>query len=276
MGGDRFLTDRTIKMQLGASLMAFFDQTPPSAQLLLAEAVEELVALNLGIEVWASWKKGDPDPDATDIARIRTLGATAPFVSVHVRKELWRWDPQGLSRELAFCRGIGAGTLVLHRESIGLYTPSSRPDFPAIVRFAKEAEHAGVRLALKNGRDTMWALDRVLEAIGDDPERTNLGICIDVGHAHLSQDAGRQPIRNYLERYRGQLIHIHLHDNLREEDYRLSPGEGSIDWPALLQTLDTIGYSGPGVLELKPKGDPIAAIVQARDFLTKQKIEICR
>lgn len=217
--------------------------------------------------MWASRGDGDPGPTADTIACIRALAAAAPFVSVHARRELWRWDPQGLRREISFCRMINARTLVVHRESLGLYDPSSRPDFPAIARLAAEAKDLRVRIALENGRDTLWALDHVLDEIGDDPEKTNLGICIDVGHAHLSQDAGRQPIRDYLERYRGQLIHVHLHDNLNEEDDHRLPGEGSIDWPDLLRTLSAVGYHGPAVLELHPEGDPLAAIVKAREFL---------
>lgn len=263
-------------MQLGASLDAFFYQKDLSSRLLLVEAVEKLTSLGLGIEVWASRNNDGTETGAADIARIRTLGAAAPFVSVHVRREFWSWNPQGLNRELAFCQGIGATTLVLHRESLGLDDPSSRPDFPAIARFAKEAKHAGVRLALENGRDTMWALDRVLDEIGDDPEATNLGICIDIGHAHLSQDAGRQPIRSYLERYRGQIIHIHLHDNLSEEDDHLIPGAGSIDWLDFLRTLGSIGYSGPGVFELHSNGDPLEAITQARKFIADLRAELCR
>jgi len=109
-------------------------------------------------------------------------------------------------------------------------------------------------------------LDRVLDEIGHDPARTNLGICIDVGHAHLAKDAGRQPIRNYLERYRGQLIHLHLHDNMQDEDDHRLPGEGSIDWPDLLRALGVIGYEGPAVLELHSPGDPLTALKKGCEF----------
>ncbi|MCK4391952.1 sugar phosphate isomerase/epimerase [Candidatus Bipolaricaulota bacterium] len=53
------------------------------------------------------------------------------------------------------------------------------------------------------------------------------------------------------------------------DDHRL-PGEGSIDWPGLLRTIKAIGYYGPAVLELHPKGDPLAAIAEARKFLSSQ------
>ena len=230
--------------------------------------MRQIVSLDMGVEVWGTRGEGDLELGLEGVKEIRALCELAPFVSVHSRRVLWQWDPQGLSREIAFCKAIGTYTLVLHRESLGLYDPPSRPDFPAIVRLAAEARKAEVMLVLENGRDTLWALDLALDEIGDDPSKTNLGICVDVGHAHLSQDAGRQPIQNYLERYRSQLIHVHLHDNLTKEDDHLLPGEGSIDWPDLFRTLGEIGYHGPAVLELHPKGDPLAAIVKARGFLS--------
>ena len=226
-----------------------------------------IAKLGLGVEVWAThgWDIGEPATG--DVKAVRAATAEAPFVSVHARPSLWWWDPRGLRQEIAFCEAIGARTLVLHRESLGLETRSSRPDIPEIRRLAMAAREAGVMLALENGRDTLWALDAMLDALGNNPEKTNLGICIDVGHAHLSQDAGRQPVRNYLERYRGALVHLHLHDNARDLDDHRSPGEGTIDWPGVLGALENVGYEGPAVLELHPSGDPLVAIEEARAFL---------
>ncbi len=226
-----------------------------------------IASLDLGVEAWAVHAADDPEPSPVQLEAVRVAAAGTPFVSVHARPSLWRWDPLGLREEIAFCKAIGARTLVLHRESLGLETPSSHPDIPEIVRLAQAASRAGVKLALENGRDTLWALDRILDALGDSPEKTNLGICIDVGHAHLSQDAGRQPVRNYLERYRGVLVHLHLHDNRSTLDDHRAPGQGTIDWPDLLSVLEAIGYDGPAVLELHPSGDPRAAIAEAKAYL---------
>lgn len=252
---------------LGASVEGFFYGRAPSAWPTLTQAVGKIVSLGLGVEFWASRGEGDPEPIPQMMEEIRCICEKAPFVSVHAHRELWRWDPEGLKREIALCHTLGARTLVLHRTSLGLHDPSSRPDFPAIRRLLQTAQGAGVQLALENGLDSLWALDRVLDEIGHDPARTNLGICVDVGHAHLAKDAGRQPIRNYLERYRGQLVHLHLHDNMQDEDDHCLPGEGSIDWSDLLRTLAAIGYEGPAVLELHPPGDPLTALKEAREFL---------
>ena len=191
----------------------------------------------------------------------------ASHVSMHTRPENWQWNPHGLNDEVELCALIGANALILHPSSLGLEGPSPHPDFPGIKRLASLAREKSVRLVLENTPNTMWTLDLVLDEIGDDPEKTNLGICIDVGHAYISQDAGREPIRNYIERYRGQLVHLHLHDNFGDDDAHLPLREGSIDWQNLADTLKAIDYRGPAVLELQSQGDLLAAFTDARTYL---------
>jgi sugar phosphate isomerase/epimerase len=122
--------------------------------------------------------------------------------------------------------------------------------------------------ALENVRDSTWALDRALDAIGDEPEKTNVGVCVDVGHALLSSDAGSRPVSGYLERYRDQLVHLHVHDNDGVDDEHLVPGEGLMPWRDLADTLRELGYAGPAVLEVQRSGDdPSRAVRDGVRFL---------
>jgi sugar phosphate isomerase/epimerase len=172
-----------------------------------------------------------------------------------------------LEDEVELCATIGAKSLIVHPGSLGLDGTDPHPDFPGIKRLADLARGLGVRLALENTPNTMAQLDLAIDGIGDDPDKTNLGICIDVGHAFMSQDAGRQPIRNYIDRYRGQLVHLHLHDNFGDNDDHLPISEGCIDWQDTIDRIKAIEYSGPAVLELKTTGDLLGAFTSARDFL---------
>ncbi len=216
------------------------------------------------------WSTRGPDDErltSDGISELRMVCADAPFISMHVSPTLWQWNPARLRAEIDLAGTLGAVTLVVHRETLGLVDATSRPDIPEIRRLCTRAQGHGVRLALENGFDSMWALDLILDTVGDNPDKTNLGICIDVGHAHISHDAGRQPIRNYLERYRGSLIHLHLHDNGGTTDDHLPPGAGTIDWRAVLETVNRIGYSGPGILEIHTRDDPAHIIATARAYL---------
>jgi len=241
-----------IELQLGASIWAFYYRSDPETWPSLAEAAQTILDIDrdLGLEVWGSESPGGDGPDPDNEARFVGTCRAAAFATVHARPAYWRWNPAGLRHEVDFAQHLTAKTLVLHPCCLGLSDPDARVDFPEIARIARYAEDRGVCLALENVVDSMWALDRVLETIGDDPAKTNLGICIDVGHAFLSADAGRLPVRGYLERYAAQLVHLHLHDTQGERDDHLAPGDGVTDWPDLFATLAQVGFRGTAILEV--------------------------
>ncbi len=242
--------------RLGASVWGFFGRRDPEDWPTLPDAARSILSVDpsLGIEAWGSKALDVPEASNRELAELAEVCRAASFVTVHVRGIYMRWNPVGLRREIDFAERVGASVLVLHPVCLGLVRPEDRLDVPEVLRLAGYAAERGVRLALENLEDAIWLLDRVLEEIGEDPEGTNLGICIDTGHAHMSHDAGREPVQNYLERYAGQLVHVHLHDNRGESDEHLVPGGGTIDWPRVLRTLGGIGFEGTAVLEIHPVG----------------------
>jgi len=249
--------------RLGGSLWSFYSGQDPGTWPSLPEAVQAILEmdLGLGVEVWATKSLDDSEPDSRELSELATVCQGAAFVTVHVRGVYWNWDPANLRCEVDFAQRVGGRVLVLHPACLGLMDPDDRMDAPEIGRLADYAATRGVRLAIENVQDSMWALDRVVEEMGDDPEKTNLGVCIDVGHAHLSRDAGREPVRAYLKRYTGQLVHLHLHDNFGSRDEHLVPGEGTLDWPRLSDELTGIGFSETAVLEVcGPRIVPRSAI----------------
>lgn len=243
-------------MELGVSTWGFFDPRAPARWPTLAEAVNSILSIDqtMGVEVWGSRTPDDPPVVGRDLAELVHACEDANSVCVHVRPRYWTWDPCGLRREIDFAHQLGARTLVLHPTCLGLTDIEDHPDWPEIVRIAEYAAKFGVLLAVENLVDSIWCLDRLLEAVGDDPESTNVGICIDVGHAALSTDAGREPVCAYLDRYISQLVHLHLHDNHGEGDDHLIPGNGRIKWPRVLDRIRTIGFSGPAILEVQERG----------------------
>ncbi|MBU1050099.1 sugar phosphate isomerase/epimerase [Candidatus Bipolaricaulota bacterium] len=243
-------------MQLGHSILGFYYQQDPRSWPTLPEAVRAVLSVDagLGVEVGDAKALHGAAVAGAELAALIDACADAAFTVVHTRTGFWNWNPTNLRQEIDFAQTLGARTLVLHSESLGLAVEDDRPDWPEIARITQYAADRNVRLALENLQDTIWALDRVLEEIGDDPERTNLGICIDIGHAHQSEDAGRDSVTNYLERYAAQLAHLHLHDNRGETDDHFLPGEGTVDWPHVLKVLLRLGYSGTAAFEVRQPG----------------------
>ena len=257
-------------MQLGVSLWGAFHQLDPATAPSLAEAVGAISRLDsgLGVEIWGSRFRDEDQVCGCALNRLVDACQDVGFVTQHIQGQHWSWNPEALRREVALAHRLGAETLVLHPICLGLRDERDRPDWPEIRRIADEAASQGVRLAVENMVDSMWILDRILETLGDDPEQTNLGICIDIGHAHQSQDAGREPICNYLERYASQLIHLHLHDNDGEDDAHLLPGEGTADWLRILQVLSRLGFEGTAVLEAHhPELSPMESVQRGLAYL---------
>ncbi len=52
----------------------------------------------------------------------------------------------------------------------------------------------------------------------------------------------------------------HLHDNRRKSDDHLAPGDGGIDWPAALVSLQKIGYDGTWLFEVANVSTPKAVL----------------
>jgi len=243
-------------VRLGASSWGFYHEQDPKNWPALPETVQGILALDdsLGVEIWGSKARDLPSVEGDELVGLIEACRDTEFTTVHIQGQHWSWNPANLRCEIDFSHHLGAETLVLHPVCFGLVEEGDRPDWPEIVRILEYAAKFGVRLAMENMKNSVWVLDRILDEIGDDPEETNLGICIDIGHANQSNDAGRHPVTNYLERYAGQLIHLHLNDNHGESDEHLLPGEGNVDWPRALEVLESIGFSGTGVLEAYQPG----------------------
>lgn len=107
------------------------------------------------------------------------------------------------------------------------------------------AEKVGVRLAIEVIPNRLSSADALVSLIEDDLEGLNVGICMDVGHGFMMGDLG-----DAIETGSGHLIATHLHDNKRKTDDHLTPGEGGIDWPAALMSLQKVGYDGVWMFEV--------------------------
>jgi sugar phosphate isomerase/epimerase len=120
------------------------------------------------------------------------------------------------------------------------------------------AERAGVRLALEVIPNALSTPESLVSLIENDLDGLNVGICIDVGHAHIMGDVG-----DAIESCSGHIVTTHLHDNLRRSDDHLTPGEGNIDWPATLMSLQKVGYDGAWMFEVANTSSSKAVLEKA-------------
>jgi sugar phosphate isomerase/epimerase len=97
-------------------------------------------------------------------------------------------------------------------------------------------------------------------------ERFGTSVCLDVGHQAWHEESEL----DFLERHRGRIREVHLHDAARQEGSNpairdhLALGSGTIDYAALLHRLEAIEFHGPVILEFTSK----AALEQSLERLS--------
>lgn len=108
-------------------------------------------------------------------------------------------------------------------------------------------------------RDLMWILGAM--------QSTDIGICLDTGHAHLSGDLG-----TVAHKLSGHLRMVHASDNRGHGDDHLPPGDGEIDWPRFLDQLAQHHFKGTLILEIagdenRNAGEILEGAKRARRYL---------
>lgn len=149
---------------------------------------------------------------------------------LHLGQRNSSWNPQALEHALtavehlrAFARPLGVQILVENLEKNDIAQPENLMEILSVGHF-------------------------------DD-----IGICLDVGHAHLDQDI-LSAIGTMGERIRS----VHVHDNMKDKDSHLWPGDGTIQWPETIQALAALPEPPALVLEIQRTPDSSGSEVKDR------------
>ncbi len=118
------------------------------------------------------------------------------------------------------------------------------------------AKPLGVKLLLENIPNELSTPERLMEFLNTS-HFEDVGICFDIGHAHLMSNVG-EAFAILKDRIRS----THIHDNTRDRDSHLWPGEGSIDWDEAVRLLHSAPQTPPMLLEIEGEGKEHAAILE--------------
>jgi sugar phosphate isomerase/epimerase len=89
--------------------------------------------------------------------------------------------------------------------------------------------------------DLEWILARI--------PAEGTGVCIDTSHTSLGGT-----LFAAIDRFSDRLVHIQASDNRGKHDDHLPPGEGIIDWPAVMRALERVDYRGLFLFEVGGDG----------------------
>lgn len=101
------------------------------------------------------------------------------------------------------------------------------------------AEKAGVVVALENTR-----FNDYLAYVYDNIKSPNLKICYDCGHDHAFVKDTFD-----FDKYKGDIVALHIHDNDGTKDQHKLPFDGDIDYKTVLTKIKKSGYKGPITFE---------------------------
>jgi sugar phosphate isomerase/epimerase len=124
----------------------------------------------------------------------------------------------------------------------------------AIEHLKAFAHPLGVKVLLENLQNEVTTPEHLLEIVRSGHFDT-VGICLDLGHAHLSAPENNQGIDEAFELLKPRIAQLNLHDNHGAKDEHLwpasgTPGEKTIDWTNVARHLATLPAKTPAILEI--------------------------
>lgn len=174
------------------------------------------------------------------------------------------------TRALEIARRLPVRVLIVHlgvpRAHAGQGENSREAARRSVEVLRERAAPLGVQLALEILPNELSRPGPLVHLLERDLGPAGLGVCLDVGHAHLEGD-----VVDAIETVSEHLLAVDLHDNGGRSDDHALPFEGTIDWPSALATLQKVGYDGPLMVEPAPRG-PVADIL-ARAERARVKLE---
>ncbi|MEO6982554.1 MAG: sugar phosphate isomerase/epimerase family protein [Edaphobacter sp.] len=125
----------------------------------------------------------------------------------------------------------------------------------AIEHLKAFAHPLGVRILLENLQNEVTTPEHLLEILRVG-HFDRVGICLDVGHAHLAAPENNKGIDAAFELLKSRIAQLHLHDNQGQKDDHLWPNSesvtdrGTIDWKNVARHMATLPATIPAILEI--------------------------
>jgi sugar phosphate isomerase/epimerase len=125
------------------------------------------------------------------------------------------------------------------------------------------AKPLGVRILLENIPNELATPDKLVEFIRGS-HMDDVGVCFDFGHAHIMSN-----VSEAFEILKPLVCSTHVHDNAKDRDSHLWPGDGSINWNEAMDMLRGAPQTPPLLLEIEgdEKASPLEKIKETFEKL---------
>jgi sugar phosphate isomerase/epimerase len=178
----------------------------------------------------------------------REMGRSgAPAVNVLHPEKARRIDAMDeIKRALEVADQIPFSNLVLHlgERNDGWSQRSVEFAISALEHLGAFAHPLGVRLLVENLISEPTTPEHLITIL-DLGHLNNVGMCLDLGHAHITVGVAQA-----IETLGSRVATVHVHDNHGMKDEHLWPGDGTIDWTATAKALKALPAPLATVLEI--------------------------
>lgn len=175
----------------------------------------------------------------------RHVSATLSLISPEKTRRIDAMDEVKRALEAAEIVPISAATLHLGLKDDAWDTRAIENSLTAIEHLKAFAHPLGIKILLENLQNDVTTPEHLLEILHIG-HFDNVGITLDVGHAHLS-DTG---IDHAFELLRPRIRQLNLHDNKGMRDEHLWPGSGEIDFANVYKLAASLPADIPGIVEI--------------------------
>lgn len=197
------------------------------------------------------------------VAKLREVAKTegiqysvhAPFADINIAspsKLLLDASIKRLEQSIALACDLNARLWVLHpgaKTGISSFYPGEdwKQNVETTRKLHETAEKYGLNIAIENLPEKYGFIMRNpkdFQKFYNETHLYDIGIALDVGHANLEN----QTI-SFLKELPDKIVHMHLSDNMGENDQHLGIGYGNIDWQEFAKILKEIDYRKNIVIE---------------------------
>lgn len=260
-----------------------FDYTEP-------QALREVAAWFRSNDVRAVMHQPVYISDRADAQWSRHVAPNLDLLAPEKSRRIAAMDEVKRALEAAELIPFTAMVLHLGRRDAAWDEPALENSLTAIEHLKAFAAPLGLRLLLENLQNDVATPENLLYILKTG-HFDSVGVCLDMGHLHLAQNASvptssaapgiphskaAPPPEPSPDSGAGSAIHllgsriaqVHLNDNhgafahnTDMKDEHFWPGTGSIDWPAVYASLATLPANTPGILEVTcDRDEPIDSI----------------
>src|SRR5271154_3702987 len=187
--------------------------------------------------------------DRSDAQRSRHVAPNLNLIDPEKSHRITAMDEVKRALESAEQIPISACVLHLGYKDDPWNTRALENSLTAIEHLKAFAHPLGVRILIENLQNDITSPEHILEILRAG-HFDRVGVCLDIGHAHLAAPEKNIAIDEAFELLKPRIAQLHLHDNQGAKDDPLWPGTGTIDWANVARHIATLPAATPGILEI--------------------------